>query len=334
MTQPRLALFTRLLEEAPAAERYRFALDQIRLAESLGFHSAWVAQHHFHEAEGGLPSPWVLLGAAAAITSRIRLGTGVVTLPLEDPIRVAEDAAVVDALSGERVELGIGTGGTPSSFAAFGLESDDRRAIFADKFATLLAALGGEALGDPGNHLYPAAPTLERRLWQATFSTAGATLAGRRDDGLMLSRSQPRPADQPEATISEIQEPVVAAYEAELSDPSKRRVLASRTVVVVDEENRTPVLEASLPNLRRFAGVFAKVDAADLSPEEVLRATDSVFGTPDEVIEHLRGDTVANAATEVAFQVHSLEPGHEVTLRSLELIATVVAPALGWGVPA
>lgn len=64
MTGPRIGFFTRLLEDAPAADRYRFALEQIAQAERSGFASAWVAQHHFGETEGGLPSPFVLLAAA------------------------------------------------------------------------------------------------------------------------------------------------------------------------------------------------------------------------------------------------------------------------------
>ena len=87
MTTPapakRLGFFTRLLDEVSAAERYRFATEQILHAERFGFDSAWVAQHHFHEAEGGLPAPLVFLAQVAALTSRIRLGTGIITLPLE-----------------------------------------------------------------------------------------------------------------------------------------------------------------------------------------------------------------------------------------------------------
>src|SRR4051812_14190528 len=66
------------------------------IAEELGFDSVWVAQHHVGAECGHLPSPFVLLAAVAARTSRIRLGTAVVTLPLEDPVRTAEDAAVAD----------------------------------------------------------------------------------------------------------------------------------------------------------------------------------------------------------------------------------------------
>jgi hypothetical protein len=79
----RLGFFTRLLDQAHAAERYRLAIAQIVHAESYGFDSAWIAQHHFHEDEGGLPAPFVFLAQVAARTKRIRLGTGIVTLPLE-----------------------------------------------------------------------------------------------------------------------------------------------------------------------------------------------------------------------------------------------------------
>src|SRR5471030_1362049 len=122
----RLAFFTRLLDAAPAAERYRLAGEQIIHAESCGYDAAWVAQHHFHEHEGGLPSPFVFLGHLAARTTRIRLGTGIVTLPLELPVRVAEDAIVLDLLCDNRLEVGIGPGGNLTAFTAFGRDSKDR----------------------------------------------------------------------------------------------------------------------------------------------------------------------------------------------------------------
>ena len=94
-----------------------------------GFDSAWIAQHHFHEGEGGLPAPFVFLAHVAAQTSRIRLGTGIVTLPLELPIRVAEDAVVTDLMSGGRLEVGVGPGGNLTAFTAFGLDSNDRHVL-------------------------------------------------------------------------------------------------------------------------------------------------------------------------------------------------------------
>jgi alkanesulfonate monooxygenase SsuD/methylene tetrahydromethanopterin reductase-like flavin-dependent oxidoreductase (luciferase family) len=101
----RLGFFTRLLDQADAAERYRLATAQIIHAERCGFDSAWVAHHHFHEDEGGLPAPFVFLSQVAARTTRSRLGTGIVTLPLELPVRVAEDAAVLDLMCGGRLEV-------------------------------------------------------------------------------------------------------------------------------------------------------------------------------------------------------------------------------------
>ena len=133
----RLGFFTRLLDEASAGERYRLAAEQIIHAERHGFDSAWVAQHHFQEAEGGLPSPLVFLSHVAARTSKIRLGTGIITLPLENPIRVAEDAVVLDLLSGGRLDVGVGTGGTPSSFTAFGLDSVNRSEVYDRSLATV-----------------------------------------------------------------------------------------------------------------------------------------------------------------------------------------------------
>src|SRR5579864_9293626 len=89
-TEPkRLGFFTRLLDRVSAGDRYRLATEQIVHAEHCGFDTAWIAQHHFDEDEGGLPAPFVFLAQAAARTSTIRLGTGIVTLPLEEPVRVA-----------------------------------------------------------------------------------------------------------------------------------------------------------------------------------------------------------------------------------------------------
>src|SRR5687767_2839532 len=111
----RLGFFTRLVDDVPADEKYRRAIETFELAERLGYEAGWVAQHHAHK-EGGLPSPLLFLAAVAARTTQIRLITGIITLPLESPVRMAEDAAVLDVLSGGRLELGFGTGGNAVVF--------------------------------------------------------------------------------------------------------------------------------------------------------------------------------------------------------------------------
>ena len=325
----RLGFFTRLLEDASPGDRYRFATEQIVHAEQNGFDSAWVAQHHFHRDEGGLPSPLVLLSHVAALTSRIRLGTGVITLPLENPIRAAEDAAVLDLLSGGRLQLGIGSGGTPSSFTAFGHDVADKAAIYERHLATFRTALSGSPIvGDIRQ--YPPAPQLLERFWQATFSSAGGARAGKAGDGLMLSRTQPRPADNAAATLPDLQHPIIDAYAANLPREIAPRIVASRTLFVAD--NREEARRYAAVGLKKAAIGLAKgghrFERDDL--DSLLAATDTHVGTVDDVLESLSRDTTLSRVTDIVFQVHSVDPPHELTLRSIELIATKVAPHLGW----
>lgn len=329
MTAPTLAFFTRLLDDAPAGERLRLAAEQIQHAERFGVQRAWVAQHHFHRDEGGLPSPLVFLAHVAALTTEIRLATGIITLPLEDPIRVAEDAAVADLLANGRIDLGVGSGGTPSSFIPFGQNVKDKAAVYDDKLAALTSALRGADVG-AGNALYPAGGTLADRIWQATFSAFGGTRAGTPGDGLLLSRTQPRPAERPDASLAELQDPIIDAYLAALPNGSTPRITASRTVFVAD--SRAEALRFAEEGLRR--GAVSLRRSGHRIPEDdldaIIRATDTHLGTPEEVAASLAADTTLHRATEVAFQVHSVDAPHEHILRSIELFATEVAPALGW----
>jgi putative FMN-dependent luciferase-like monooxygenase len=330
MTRTRLGFFTRLLDDAPPAVRYRNALEQIELAERLGFDSAWVAQHHFRAGEGGLPSPLVFLSHAAARTSRIRLATGIVTLPLEDPVRVAEDAAVLDLLSGGRLELGVGSGGTPSSFAAFGQRSEERSAVFDRHLAVLKDAWRGAPLTEADDTLYPRGNGLLDRVWQATFSVSGGRRAGLAGDGLMLSRTQPRPADRPDASLADLQTPIIEAYLEALPAGVAPRILASRSVFVSDDREEARRLAAD--GLGRAAAHFASIGqpARDDSLEGLIRAFDQHVGDPDDVARTLAEDTALPHVTDVAVQVHSVDPPHPFVLRSIELFAERVAPALGW----
>ncbi|MFX9004253.1 hypothetical protein ABTN42_22255, partial [Acinetobacter baumannii] len=83
---------------------------------------------------------------------------------------------------------GVGSGGNPAAFAAFGLDSAQRNEIFARNLEVVRAALAGKPLAG-GDTLYPQLPQLEKRMWQATFSVAGGARAGKAGDGLLLSRT-------------------------------------------------------------------------------------------------------------------------------------------------
>jgi putative FMN-dependent luciferase-like monooxygenase len=325
----RLGFFTRLLDDTTAAERYKFAAEQIVTAEQNGFDSAWVAQHHFHRDEGGLPSPLVFLSYVAARTSSIRLGTGIITLPLENPIRAAEDAAVLDLLSDGRLELGIGSGGTPSSFTAFGHDVKDKAAIYEQYLATFRTALSGSPIVGE-TKLYPSAAHLLERFWQATFSVAGGIRAGKAGDGLMLSRTQPRPADNPAATLPDIQHPIIDGYLENLPGEIAPRIVASRTLFVAD--NREEARRYAEVGLRKAAVGLARSGHRfdDDSLDGLIAATDTHVGTVDDVLESLSRDTTLPRVTDLVFQVHSVDPPHALVLRSIELIASKVAPQLGW----
>ena len=326
--QKKLGFFSRLLDAVPAGERYKLAEEQIILAEKLGFETAWVAQHHFHPQEGGLPSPLVFLSNIAAKTRRIKLGTGVITLPMENPVRVAEDAAVVDLLSNGRLELGFGTGGTRESFEVFGVNPDKRGEVYGHHLKVLRQAFAGDDLLK-GNRLYPSAPHLLRRFWMATFSPFGGKLAGETGDGLMLSRTQPRPADNPDATLDEIQNPIIDAYLAALPAGVKPRIMASRSLFVSRDRNHA--LKLAEQGLKKAADRLGKAisNVKGNSLEDLIVAFDQHVGTPEDVIASLKKDTSLNRATDVVFQVHSVDPPHEDILKSLELTAKEVAPALG-----
>ncbi|WP_214405409.1 LLM class flavin-dependent oxidoreductase [Pseudonocardia lacus] len=163
------------------AQAYRETVELAVAAEELGFGSFWVAQHHAGALQGLLPSPLVLLAAVAERTSRIRLGTAVVAAALEDPRRLAEDAAVVDTLSGGRLELGVGAGADPAASAVFGRDHDLRHADCARVVDALRAEL-------EGSWLVPAAAGLRGRLWWATASAAGIDAAAERGIGVLTGR--------------------------------------------------------------------------------------------------------------------------------------------------
>ena len=328
----RLGFFTRLLDRVDPAERYRLATAQIIHAERFGFDSAWIAQHHFHEDEGGLPAPFVFLAQVAAHTSRIRLGTGIVTLPLELPIRVAEDAAVLDLMCGGRLEVGVGGGGNLSSYEAFGQRSAERATRLVEHLQLLRDAWAGRPLPGGADWLYPTNPSLVERVWQATFSVEGARRAGAAGDGLMLSRTQPRPADAPDLSLAEIQNPMIDAYMEALPPGREPRILASRTVFVADDnEEALRLAEIGLGRHRARLSRLGRATGDGSGLDAMITAMDVHLGTPDTVIASLKTDSTLVRSTDLAVQVHSIDPPHPFILRSIELVAEVVAPALGWG---
>ncbi|MCU1404893.1 MAG: alkanal monooxygenase, partial [Glaciihabitans sp.] len=190
----KLGFLLHLDGDQDTATAFADAITIFQHAEKLGYDSGWVIQRHFKQGREHLSSPLVLLAAIAQHTSRIRLGTGVLVLPLEDPLRVAEDAATLDALSGGRLELGVGSGPFPGAWEAFGKSINDRHRHFDDSVDRLHGILEGQAVNSLGETLHPSGLGVRGRLWQATSSSpdiavSSVVRAARAGDGLQFSRA-------------------------------------------------------------------------------------------------------------------------------------------------
>jgi alkanesulfonate monooxygenase SsuD/methylene tetrahydromethanopterin reductase-like flavin-dependent oxidoreductase (luciferase family) len=129
--------------ETSVAECYEAALEQIEWGEGHGFRAVTLSEHHGTE-DSYLPSPLVFAAAVAARTERIRIRVAALVAPLHDPLRIAEDAAVVDQLSRGRLELVVANGYVPSEFAMFGKELSERVPAVVETIQTLKDAWTGE----------------------------------------------------------------------------------------------------------------------------------------------------------------------------------------------
>ena len=128
---------------APAqnvAARYQETIEQIVYAEALGFNAVWLAELHFNPLFSVMPAPMTLAAALAQRTTRIRLGTAVLLLPLQHPLRTAEEAAVVDLLSQGRLELGVGRGMIAIHFQGFNVPREESRARFEEALTLIKQA--------------------------------------------------------------------------------------------------------------------------------------------------------------------------------------------------
>src|SRR4051812_42342331 len=134
-----------VVEGSTGAQALHNTLDLARLADGLGYHRYWVAEHHGGPSLAG-PSPEALIGPIAAVTSRIRVGSGGVMLPHYSPFKVAETFSLLAGLFAGRIDLGIGRAAGTDPLTAFALQRDRRHQApddFPDQLAELLAYLGG-----------------------------------------------------------------------------------------------------------------------------------------------------------------------------------------------
>ena len=173
---------------------YREAVEQIRLADSLGFNTVWAVEHHFREGRSHCPAPEVLLGALSQITEQIRLGFGVTLTPFgfTPPQRIAEKVAAVDILSNGRVEWGTGRS-TPMEQAAFGVDRELSRSDWAEAIKIVVGMWREEYFEyDSERFHFPRRMVTPKPqqdphppCWMAATSESSATVAGENGLGLL-----------------------------------------------------------------------------------------------------------------------------------------------------
>ncbi len=186
-----------LFESPTGKSEYQVVKEQMflmRAAEDLGFDSVWPGEHHFTEF-GYCVSPALALAALAPATRKIRLGAGVTVLPFHNPIRTAEEFAMLDLISDGRVEFGIGRGYQPVEFKGFGIKQAQARGIFNESLEIIRQAWTQERVNFNGVHFQiedqPVHPKPLQRphppIWLAAMSKASFPMAGKMGFNLLCA---------------------------------------------------------------------------------------------------------------------------------------------------
>jgi alkanesulfonate monooxygenase SsuD/methylene tetrahydromethanopterin reductase-like flavin-dependent oxidoreductase (luciferase family) len=301
----------------PAQALYAAALEQCAWGEGAGFDEVVISSHHGCDDDYG-PAPLVAATAIAARTRRLRIAP-VLALPLYDPLHVAEDVAVLDLVSGGRVELVVGAGYRPSEFAMFGGSMAERARRMEEAIPALRAAWRGEPFAFRGRRVLvrprPARPGGPAIVY-AGFSAPAARRAARLADGFM-----PMPGSDAVAIYTE-------SCRRLGREPVLRRMIAWMFLHVTHDPERAWARLA--PHLLHVANSYAKwMSEAGTTPVYVpvqdaaaLRATGTFrIVTPEECVKLVEG--VDDVIVDPLFG--GMPP--ELAEESLELLASRVIPA-------
>ena len=305
-------------------------LEIIELGEQLGFDSAWLRHRHL---QYGISSPVAVLAAASQRTRRIELGTAVTPLGWENPLRLAEDLATVDVLSGGRLNPGISVGPPmhydqlkhavyPDTADAedFGYARVKRLLDFVrGKPATDFSGVEGfEVFSD---RVQPHSPGLGRRMWYGGGSLRSAQWAG--EHGMNLLTSSVVKAEEESTDFAEIQLSLVRAFRAQHPDGDRARV--SQGLVVIPTDSASAEQRAKY---EAYAAQRLPRTATPQGPGRLLFAPDLV-GTSAQIAEQLYAHAAFREIDEVAFAL-PFTFDHEDYVQILTDIATKLGPALGW----
>ncbi|MFJ3640353.1 LLM class flavin-dependent oxidoreductase [Streptomyces sp. NPDC090108] len=341
-----------LFDAADPGRGHESTLEIIELGERLGFDSAWVRNRHL---QYGISSPVAVLAAASQRTSRIELGTAVIPLGWENPLRLAEDLATVDILSGGRLNPGVSVG-PPMHFEqvkeALYPDTADAEDFGHERVRRLLDLVRGKPAGGfsgvEGFEVFsdvvqPHSPGLDRRLWYGGGSLRSARWAGEHGMNFLTSSvvkagdgagdgggagagdrdgGGAGDGDGPQ-DFTAVQLSHIRAFRAAHPDGDAARV--SQGLVVIPTDSATPEQRA---RYHAYAAGRLPRTASPQGPARLMFAPDLV-GTSDEIAGRLLEDAAFREVDEVAFAL-PFTFGHEDYVQILTDMATGLGPALGW----
>ena len=280
-------------DEQSPAQRYQDTIGQVQLADELGFDAAWLAELHFNRRFSVMPAPMVIGAAMAQTTSRIRIGTAVHLVPLHQPIRLAEEAAALDVLSGGRSIFGIGRGAIPAHFQGYGVDQEDARERFLEGLEMVLGMWEHDDFSYRGKHFQAEGITVSPKpvqrphppVYIASNSPDTFNLVGELGHNILVA-----------PTIVTVQGALsgLETYRSELEknghDPAAREVNVTVHVNVAEDESRArsgfeKTINNYLGTLRSGSG-RGSARAQTLDYETVLDEYAAV-GTPEQVSEKL-----------------------------------------------
>jgi alkanesulfonate monooxygenase SsuD/methylene tetrahydromethanopterin reductase-like flavin-dependent oxidoreductase (luciferase family) len=318
-------------DRRPIRELYAEVLDNAALIESLGYDFVFVAEHHFMDI-GCMPGVLPMLGAIAARTSTIKIGTYVLVLPLHHPMRVAEDVAVLQEVSQGRVVLGVAGGYRPEEFAGYGVDRSQRGRLMDDGIAAIRRAWNPPAGVDPtdagpGVVLTPV-PEPAPPIWVGGFAPAAVDRAVRLGDGYMIGGAGAVPSDEPYGYYVD----ALARHGKTQADVP---LIGNRIahVAATDEQAWTEARESVLTRFNAYAQWFKESGDTAVVGNQAVAGTEGlprdqfVIGSPATCIESIRTYRAKFPVDILTFDAN--QPGLDpaAARRGLELFAREVIPA-------
>jgi alkanesulfonate monooxygenase SsuD/methylene tetrahydromethanopterin reductase-like flavin-dependent oxidoreductase (luciferase family) len=316
-------------DDRSMAEIYDEMLTLGRAIDDAGLASAWVSEHHFED-DGYLSATMPSLGALAAATENVEIGTCIALAPLYDPVRLAEDAATVDLLADGRLTLGLAIGSNPAEFEAFGVAEDERVPRLEDAMQVLRGAWSDGPLDyDPEFHDVSAdASVTPKPDGDVPVMLGGSAKPAVRRAARTADAWCAPSALSVKGVRKRVEDIRKVRDEEDIDGEFQVYVLQHGFVADSKEEAWDAMKEGYLYIQRRYAEIFSGEPVAELPDERVAELKDqAIYGTPDQVVAELSEYRDA-LGDDVHFVLRTYHPGigTDRMVECVERLGDEVAP--------